>query len=71
MPTTREQWATFWIAVVVSVAMIAMDVALHHHGKAATFSQVFGKLSDLYGSLLLTFVFWVGVLVGHILRFKR
>jgi hypothetical protein len=66
MPTPQAQWLTLAFLLAVSAAVIGYDVLIiRAAGPDASVSRVLGRLLEL-PSAFVVFVFWLGVLVGHV-----
>ena len=66
MTTPHAQWLTLFVLLAVSAAVIGYDLAIIRFvGPEASVSRVLGRLLEPR-SALLVFVFWLGVLVGHV-----
>jgi hypothetical protein len=66
MSTPQAQALTAALLVVLSILVIAYDVLIiRAAGPEASISRVLGRLLEL-PSAFLVFVFWLGVLVGHV-----
>jgi hypothetical protein len=62
----QAQILTFSLLVVLTIVVVAYDVyILRTVGPAATISGVLSRLLEL-PSAFMVFVFWLGVLVGHV-----
>ena len=66
MTTTQAQWLTLFFLLAVSTAVVGYDLLIiRAAGPAASVSRVLGRLLEL-PSAFVVFVFWLGVLVGHV-----
>ena len=66
MTTPQAQWLTLFFLLAVSAAVIGYDVLIIRAcGANASISRVLGRLLEL-PSAFVVFVFWLGVLVGHV-----
>jgi hypothetical protein len=66
MTTPQAQWLTAFFLATVSAAMIGYDfLIIRAAGPDASISRVLGRLLEL-PSAFVVFVFWLGVLVGHV-----
>jgi hypothetical protein len=66
MPTPQAQWLTLTFLLVVSATVVAYDVLIiRAAGPDASVSRVLGRLLEL-PSAFVVFIFWLGVLVGHV-----
>ena len=66
MTTPQAQWLNDAFLLVVSTIVIAYDVLIiRAAGPDASISRVLGRLLEL-PSAFVVFVFWLGVLVGHV-----
>jgi hypothetical protein len=66
MPTPQAQWLTLAFLFAVSAITIAYDLLIiRAAGPDASISRVLGRLLEL-PSAFVVFVFWLGVLVGHV-----
>ena len=66
MTTPQAQWLTTAFLLVASIVVIAYDVLIiRAAGPDASISRVLGRLLEL-PSAFVVFVFWLGVLVGHV-----
>lgn len=65
---TREQLTMFVATLAITAVVIASDVAAHHiWGAENTYSGTWLRLFSRYGSLWAAFLFWLGVLAGHLM----
>jgi hypothetical protein len=66
MTTPQAQWLTLAFLFAMSAICIAYDVVIiRAAGPDASISRVLGRLLEL-PSAFVVFVFWLGVLVGHV-----
>jgi hypothetical protein len=66
MTTSQAKWLTLLFQLAVTAAVIAYDLLIiRAAGPDASINRVLGRLLDPL-SVLLGFVFWPGVLVGHV-----
>jgi hypothetical protein len=66
MTTPQAQWITLLFLAAVTVLVIGYDLLIiRAAGPNASVSRVLGRLLDV-PSVLFGFVFWLGVLVGHV-----
>jgi hypothetical protein len=66
MTIPQGQWLTLFVLLALSTAVIGYDFTIIRLvGPDASISRVLGRLLEPR-SALLVFVFWLGVLVGHI-----
>jgi hypothetical protein len=66
MTTPQAQWLTTAFLLALSIVVIAYDVLIiRAAGSDASISRVLGRLLEL-PSAFVVFVFWLGVLVGHV-----
>ena len=66
MTTHQAQWLTLFFLITVSAVVIAYDVwIIRGYGPDASISRVLSRLLEL-PSAFVVFVFWLGVLVGHV-----
>jgi hypothetical protein len=66
MTTPQAQWLTLTFLLAMSTLVIAYDVLIIRAvGADASVSRVLGRLLEL-PSAFVVFVFWLGVLVGHV-----
>jgi hypothetical protein len=66
MPTPQAQWLTLAFLLVVSATVVSYDLLIiRAAGPDASISRVLGRLLEL-PSAFVVFVFWLGVLVGHV-----
>lgn len=66
MTTPQAQWLTTAFLLAVSIVVIAYDILIiRAAGTDASISRVLGQLLEL-PSAFVVFVFWLGVLVGHV-----
>ncbi len=66
MPTPQAQWLTLAFLLAVSATVVAYDLLIiRAAGVDASISRVLGRLLEL-PSAFVVFVFWLGVLVGHV-----
>jgi hypothetical protein len=66
MTTSQTQWLTIGFLLAVSLVVITYDVIIiRAAGPDASISRVLGRLLEL-PSAFVVFVFWLGVLVGHV-----
>lgn len=63
----QAQWLTLALLIIASVAAIVYDVvAIQAWGVDASISRVMRRLFAISPTLFAAFVFWLGILVGHI-----
>ena len=66
MTTPQAQWLTLAFLLAVSAAVVGYDLLITRAaGPDASVSRVLGRLLEL-PSAFVVFVFWLGVLVGHV-----
>jgi hypothetical protein len=66
MTTPQAQWLTLIFLLSVTVLVVGYDVLIiRAGGPDASISRVLGRLLQL-PSAFVVFVFWLGVLVGHV-----
>jgi hypothetical protein len=66
MTTPQAQWLTLIFLLAVSATVVVYDVLIiRAAGPDASVSRVLGRLLEL-PSAFVVFVFWLGVLVGHV-----
>jgi hypothetical protein len=66
MTTPHAQWLTLTFLLAMSTICVAYDVLIiRAAGPDASISRVLGRLLEL-PSAFVVFVFWLGVLVGHV-----
>jgi hypothetical protein len=66
MTTSQTQWLTIGFLLAVSLVVIVYDVIIiRAAGPDASISRVLGRLLEL-PSAFVVFVFWLGMLVGHV-----
>jgi hypothetical protein len=66
MTTPEAQWLTLAFLLAVSAAVIGYDLLIIRAcGPDASISRVLSRLLEL-PSAFVVFVFWLGVLVGHV-----
>ena len=66
MTTPQAQWLTLAFLFAVSAAVVGYDLLIiRAAGPDASVSRVLGRLLEL-PSAFVVFVFWLGVLVGHV-----
>jgi hypothetical protein len=66
MTTQQAQWLTLFFLAAITAAVIGYDVLIIRvAGPDASISRVLGSLLEL-PSAFVVFVFWLGVLVGHV-----
>ena len=66
MTTPQAQWLTTAVLLVLSIFVIVYDLLIiRAAGPDASISRVLGRLLEL-PSAFVVFVFWLGVLVGHV-----
>jgi hypothetical protein len=64
--SSHGQWLTLFFMAAVAVLVIGYDVfIIRTAGPDASISRVLGRLLEL-PSAFVVFVFWLGVLVGHV-----
>lgn len=66
----RNQVLTLVLMIVVSVIVVAYDVAVYRRGVEGTISVVCRTLFHHLPTLGVLFIFWLGVLVGHLFPTK-
>lgn len=67
MPEDADQFRTLAFVVFCTISIIGFDVlAWWIGGKKATISMVMGRIFQAHPTLFIAFVFWLGVLVGHL-----
>lgn len=63
----QAQWLTLAFVVAVTIVVIGYDIlAIRAWGVEASISRVLRRLFEVYPTLFVAFIFWVGILVGHI-----
>jgi hypothetical protein len=63
----QAQWLTLAFVVAVTVVVVGYDIlAIRAWGVEASISRVLRRLFIVYPTLFVAFVFWLGILVGHI-----
>jgi hypothetical protein len=63
----QAQWLTLAFLVAVTVVAVGYDVlAIRAWGVEASISRVLRRLFTAYPTLFVAFIFWLGILVGHI-----
>lgn len=63
----QVRWLTFAFILVVTIAVIGYDlIAIHLWGVEASISRVLRRCFVFCPTLFVAFVFWLGILVGHI-----
>ena len=66
MTTPQAQWLTLFFLAAVTALVIGYDLLIvRAAGPDASISRVLGRLLEL-PSAFVVFVFWLGVLVGHV-----
>jgi len=66
MTTPQAQWLTLLFLAAVTILVIGYDLLIiRAAGPDASISRVLGRLLEL-PSAFIVFVFWLGVLVGHV-----
>ena len=66
MTTPQAQWLTLTFLLAMSAICIGYDIVIiRAAGADASISRVLGRLLEL-PSAFVVFVFWLGVLVGHV-----
>jgi spore maturation protein SpmA len=67
MTRVQGQWLTLGFILIVTVVVVGYDVwAYRTHGVNATISRVANRGFTACPSLFAAFVFWLGILVGHV-----
>ncbi|MGP0063540.1 MAG: hypothetical protein ACLQGP_08080 [Isosphaeraceae bacterium] len=63
----QAQWLTLAFVVAATIVVVGYDVlAIRAWGVDASISRVLRRLFIVYPTLFVAFVFWLGILVGHI-----
>ena len=63
----QAQWLTLAFVVAVTILVLGYDIlAIRAWGVEASISRVLRRLFIVYPTLFVAFVFWLGILVGHI-----
>lgn len=66
MTPVQAQWLTLGFILAVSALVVAYDIlVIRAYGPDASISRVLARLLEL-PSAFVVFIFWIGVLVGHI-----
>lgn len=64
---SQAQWLTLAFVLAVTFVVISYDVlAIRAWGVEASISRVLHRLFNVYPTLFVALVFWLGLLVGHI-----
>ncbi len=67
MTELQRQWCTFAFIMVITFVVIAYDIAvIHHWGVNCSISRVFRKVFTSHPVAFAAWIFWLGVLVGHV-----
>lgn len=62
------QWLTLAVVVAVTISVLGYDIAvIRAYGAEASISRVMRRLFASHPTLFVAVVFWIGVLVGHVL----
>jgi hypothetical protein len=67
MLNTNEERLVFLLCIVSSLFVLVVDVYLHAFMANATISRIWQSVWERYPTAALVFVFWIGLLVGHLL----
>lgn len=68
MTTIEQQWFTLTLAMLITAAILVLDALLWaSFGPDGTFSRAFGWLFRRWPVTAALVIFWVGLLVGHLL----
>jgi acid phosphatase family membrane protein YuiD len=66
MSTVQAQWLTLFFLAAVTALIVTYDVlVIRAYGPDASISRVLARLLEM-PSAFVVFVFWLGVLVGHV-----
>ncbi len=68
MTSAQSQWLVIAFCLAMTSVVIAFDVCLYHaYGPDSTFSRAARRVFHQYPMVPIVIVFWLGLLVGHIL----
>ena len=67
LSSIQAQWLTLALVVGLTALFVGYDIlAIRAWGVEASISRVLRRLFVFYPTLFVAFIFWLGILVGHI-----